>query len=184
MRVLLLSTMAYAATLRATVAEKAANMTLDHALNVVQPEVVALYQENTKDTVTMRGGMTVKSLDRATEILNGMFTDTESQLDELESETKALLTNKYGELSFAKSNVAAAQASLTDAISRLSDALAQQKLRLEKNIVEKKKKADEIEDAKAYEQAKPPTSVRFADEIDNADKKSEDVKEEASISEK
>jgi len=127
MRVLLLTTMAYTATLRATVAERAANMTLDHALKVVKPEVVALYQENTKETSTMRGGMTVKNLDRATEILNGMFTDTESQLDELEVETGRILDKNYYELSLAQSNIAAAQASLTDAISRLSDALAQQK---------------------------------------------------------
>lgn len=105
--------------------QRASMMSIDHALHVVNSEAVKLYNEQTsgKGLRGEKGG----NLDRATEILNGMYTDTETQLDETRMDCDSTLGKSYAELSLATSNVAAAQASLTDAISRLSDALAQQK---------------------------------------------------------
>jgi len=114
---------AVAAASRASFTERAANMTIEAALQAVKPEAVALFQENTKD----QSFLGMQNLDRATEILNGMFIDTETELDQLNAENFDLVYKKFRELSYAQAELSAGQASLTDAISRLSDALAQQK---------------------------------------------------------
>eukprot|EP00397_Hematodinium_sp_SG-2012_P009206 GEMP01009282.1.p1 GENE.GEMP01009282.1~~GEMP01009282.1.p1 ORF type:complete len:834 (+),score=188.60 GEMP01009282.1:327-2828(+) len=105
---------------------RASEMSMKHALTVVNSEAVKVYQEQTSGNAALRGTDT-GNLNRATEILNGMYTDTETQLDELNLDCHQTLTKSRAELGLATANIAAAQASLTDAISRLSDALSQQK---------------------------------------------------------
>lgn len=123
---LLLSSLATALSTDARVAQRVESMTINEALKVVKPEAVALFQEHTTDEkVQMRGQM--KNLDRATEILNGMFEDTRLELDQLNEGNGQLLTKKGGALSLNQQNLASAESSLAGAVSRLSEAQAQQK---------------------------------------------------------
>jgi len=123
---LLLSSVATALSTDARVAQRVESMTIDEALKVVKPEAAALFQEHTTDQkAQMRGQM--KNLDRATEILNGMFEDTRLELDKLNEENTKLLTKKGAALSLAQQNIASSESSLAGAVSRLSEAQAQQK---------------------------------------------------------
>jgi len=108
-----------------TVAARMANMTLDHALKIVKPEAVALFQEQTEKKVHIRGHM--KNYDVANKILTDMIAETVGEQDALNMECERIPSKLRLRFEEGSARIAIAEQRSTDAFAEINRASAQQK---------------------------------------------------------
>jgi len=108
-----------------TAAARMANMTLDHALKIVKPEAVALFQEQTEKKVHIRGHM--KNYDVANKILNDMIEETQGEQDASNMECEEIPSQLRLRFEEGSARIAIAEQRSTDSFAEINRASAQQK---------------------------------------------------------